>query len=92
MSTSYAFVEPDTRGRVALGRWLQQGRQYIVQADPETGVVALEPVGLVLSDDAATDLIAHPQRVADLLAQARTIATDGVTDELVTVDELFDGL
>ena len=92
MSTTYAFVEPDTRGRVALGRWLQHGRQYLVQTDVETGTVTLEPVGLVLSDDAAADLVKHPERVAALLGRARTIATDGAPDGLVGIDQLFDGL
>jgi hypothetical protein len=92
MQSTYAFVEPDTRGRVALGRWLQQGRQYLVETDPETGSVTLEPVGLVLSAEAAADLAEHPDRVAALLARARTITTAGVPAGLVDVDELFTGL
>jgi|CXWL01.1.fsa_nt_gi hypothetical protein len=92
MQSTYSFVEPDTRGRVALGRWLRQGRQYIVQADDATGTVTLEPVGLVLSEDAAADLIAHPQRVADLLSRARTISTAGAPDGLVGLNDVFDNL
>ena len=88
MST-YAFVETDTRGRVALGRWLQPGRQYMVETDPDTGVVRLEPVGLVLSDEAVTDLVENPDRVAAMLSRTRTIAVEGAPAGLIDVDQLF---
>ena len=75
MNTSFTLVEPDSRGRVTLARWLRAGRQYIVSADDTTGTIILEPVGLVLSEEAASDLAEHPERVAEMLSRARTIAS-----------------
>jgi hypothetical protein len=90
--STYSFVEADTRGRVALGRWLQPGRQYMVETDLDTGVVTLEPVGLVLSDEAAADLVENPERVAAMLSRARKVVTSDVPNDSVTVDDLFDSL
>jgi hypothetical protein len=88
MQPSFALVEPDSRGRVTLARWLREGRQYIVSADDVTGAITLEPVGLVLSEEAASDLAEHPERVAEMLSRARTVTNA----KSVTVDDLFDGI
>jgi hypothetical protein len=88
MQSSFALVEPDSRGRVTLARWLREGRQYIVSADDATGAITLEPVGLVLSEEAASDLAEHPERVAEMLSRARTVTTA----KSVTVNDLFDGI
>ena len=89
-ANAYAFVETDSRGRVALGRWLQAGRQYMVETDAETGVVTLEPVGMVLSDEAVADMVQNPERVAAMLGRARSIARDGAPPSALSVDDLFD--
>jgi hypothetical protein len=89
MQTSFALVEPDSRGRVTLARWLREGRQYIVSADESTGAITLEPVGLVLSEEAASDLAEHPERVAEMLSRARSAAN---ASEPMSVDDLFDGI
>ena len=92
MQATVALVEPDSRGRVTLARWLRAGRQYIVSADDVTGAITLEPVGLVLSEEAASDLVEHPERVTELLSRAHTVARRATGDNLVTVDDLFDGI
>jgi hypothetical protein len=88
MQSSFALVEPDSRGRVTLARWLREGRQYIVSADDATGAITLEPVGLVLSEEAASDLAEHPERVAEMLSRTRTLTSA----KSVSVDDLFDGI
>jgi hypothetical protein len=90
--TKYSFVEADTRGRVALGRWLQPGRQYMVETDSDSGIVTLEPVGLVLSDEAASDLVENPERVAALLTRARKFASGAAPGRAVAVDDIFENL
>ena len=92
MQGTVALVEPDSRGRVTLARWLREGRQYMVSADETTGAITLEPVGLVLSEEATSDLAEHPERVAELLSRARTVAHRLDGEKPVTVDDLFDGL
>ena len=92
MQVTFALVEPDSRGRVTLARWLRAGRQYIVSADDATGAITLEPVGLVLSEEAAADLVEHPERVTALLSRARAVAHRGDGENVVTVDDLFDGI
>ena len=92
MNPSFALVEPDSRGRVTLARWLREGRQYIVSADDATGAITLDPVGLVLSEEAASDLVSHPERVAAMLARARTASTRASGEKPVTVDDLFEGI
>jgi hypothetical protein len=89
MNASFALVEPDSRGRVTLARWLREGRQYIVSADDATGAITLEPVGLVLSEEAASDLVEHPERVADMLSRARTVASRLEGKKPTTADDLF---
>lgn len=81
-------MEPDSRGRVTLARWLREGRWYIVSADDATGAITLEPIGLVLSEEAASDLADHPERVAEMLSRARTVTNA----KSVTVDDLFEGI
>ena len=88
MQSSFALVEPDSRGRVTLARWIREGRQYIVSADDATGAITLEPVGLVLSEEAVSDLAEHPERVAEMLSRARTVTHA----KSVTVNDLFDGI
>jgi hypothetical protein len=88
MQSSFALVEPDSRGRVTLARWIREGRQYIVSADDATGAITLEPVGLVLSEEAVSDLAEHPERVAEMLSRARTLTSA----KSVSVDDLFDGI
>lgn len=92
MTTSFTLVEPDSRGRVSLARWLRAGRQYIVSADDTTGAITLEPVGLVLSEEAASDLMDHPESVADMLSRARSASRRVEGEKRVTVDEFFDGV
>ena len=72
-----------------IARWLREGRQYIVSADDVTGAITLEPVGLVLSEEAASDLVEHPERVADMLSRARTVASRLEGKKPTTVDDLF---
>lgn len=43
------IAKPDGRGRVALARVIEQGRDYAVEKDQETGVVTLTPV-VILAD------------------------------------------
>lgn len=45
------FVQPDSRGRVSLGKVIDRSKGYKVVFDPRTGSILLEPV--TLTPDAA---------------------------------------
>jgi hypothetical protein len=64
----------------------------MVETDSDSGIVTLEPVGLVLSDEAASDLVENPERVAALLTRARKIASGAAPSHAVAVDDIFENL
>ncbi len=59
-----------------------------MSADDATGAITIEPIGLVLSEEAASDLADHPERVAEMLSRARTVTNA----KSVTIDDLFEGI
>ena len=92
MTTAYHFVEPDARGRVGLGKWLKPGSQYLVESDPITGSVTLEPIGAVLSEEATADLLANPKRAAALIRRGQQVAVEGAEGNSIPVDDFFNAL
>lgn len=79
-------LQPDSRGRVALGTLIDRSRTYTVDRH-EDGSVVLTPIAHVLTDEQYADLQADPRGFADMLARARTlVAGEGAT---VPADELF---
>ena len=65
-------LQPDSRGRVALGTLIDRTRTYTVDRH-EDGSVVLTPVAHVLSDEQYADLQADPKGFAEMLARARSL-------------------
>ena len=65
-------LQPDSRGRVALGALIDRTRTYTV-ARHEDGSVVLTPVAHVLTDEQYADLQADPRGFAEMLARARAL-------------------
>ena len=68
-----ATVQPDSRGRVALGALIDRTRTYAV-ARHEDGSVVLTPVAHVLTDEQYADLQADPKGFAEMLARTGRLA------------------
>ncbi len=79
-------LQPDSRGRVALGTLIDRTRTYTVDRH-EDGSVVLTPVAHVLTDEQYADLQADPKGFAEMLARARAlVAGDSTT---VPATDLF---
>lgn len=46
----HGLAKSDNRGRVSLGRVISRTKKYLVESDPETGVITLTPA-VVMRDD-----------------------------------------
>ena len=77
-------LQPDSRGRVALGTLIDRTRTYTVDRH-EDGSVVLTPVAHVLTDEQYADLQADPKGFAEMLARARALI-DGDSTAVPTTD------
>jgi hypothetical protein len=82
-------LQPDSRGRLALGTLIDRERTYLASRH-EDGSVLLTPVAHVLTDEQYADLQADPKGFADMLSRSRAIAagapTVSVEDFLADLD------
>lgn len=84
-----SIINPDSRGRLALGSLVDKNRSYNASVG-DHGVVTLVPVGAVLSDEQVQDLQADPKGFAEMLARAESVAK-GETSTVSAIDFL-DGI
>lgn len=87
MTQTVTTLQPDARGRVALGSMIDRLRSYVVCAAVD-GSITLTPIAHVLTDEQYNDLQTNPQGFARLLARAHDI-TAGAAQPHITIDELF---
>jgi hypothetical protein len=88
--TTSTILQPDSRGRFALGSHLTASAEgYRVHADRH-GTITLTPIVATMTAEQQADFLADPVGYAAMLKAAEAVGSGDL--ETVDVEEFFDGV